>query len=233
MKLGAEKNKVILLAVVSVIAAYTVYSQFFGGGTRRAAPRPAPAATQATTTQRPQQKRSASAPSVNRGGNFRPRFGLGADDEPLDPMVVDPTLRTDLWAAVKAVEFSGVERDLFRFGERKKPQVAAPEPDKVAEAQRRLNEAERNQKTQAAATPAPAAARKAPQISFKYYGFASEPGSPDKRAFLLDGEEILIGAEGDVFKKRYKIIRIGLNSIVVEDLDFKDQQTLRLIEGPV
>ena len=35
-----------------------------------------------------------------------------------------------------------------------------------------------------------------------------------------------------MFKKRYKIIRIGLNSIVMEDLDFKDQQTLRLIEGP-
>lgn len=147
-------------------------------------------------------------------------------------MVVDPTLRTDLWAAVKAVEFAGVERDLFRFGERRKPQVAAPEPSKVAEAQKRLKAAERNRKANAAAKPAPKAARKAPPISFKYYGFASEPGSPDKRAFLLDGEEILIGAEGDVFKKRYKIIRIGLNSIVMEDLDFKDQQTLRLIEGP-
>ncbi len=232
MKLGAEKNKVIVLAVVSVIAVYMVYSQFFGGGTRRRTPRPAPPAAQATTMKRPQQQRVTSGRSISRGGNFRPRFGLGADDEPLDPMVVDPTLRTDLWAAVKAVEFAGVERDLFRFGERKKPQVAAPEPDKVAEAQRRLKEAERNRKTNAAAKPAPTAARKAPPISFKYYGFASEPDSPDKRAFLLDGEEILIGAEGDVFKKRYKIIRIGLNSIVMEDLDFKDQQTLRLIEGP-
>ena len=232
MKLGAEKNKVILLAVVSVIAAYTVYSQLFSGGTRRPAPRPAPAATQAATTNRPQQQRVTSGRTISRGGNFRPRFGRGSDEEPLDLMVVDPTLRTDLWAAVKAVEFVGVERDLFRFGERKKPQVAAPEPDKVAEAQRRLKEAERNRQAKAASKPAPKAARRAPPISFKYYGFASEPGSPDKRAFLLDGEEIFIGAEGDVFKKRYKIIRIGLNSIVMEDLNFKDQQTLRLIEGP-
>jgi len=49
---------------------------------------------------------------------------------------------------------------------------------------------------------------------------------------LLDGEEVLIGAEGDVFKKRYKIIRIGLNSIVVEDMQFEDQQELKLQEGP-
>ena len=233
MKIGAEPNKVILLAVVSVIAAYTVYSQLFSGPPRPPAPRPSSTAAPAKARNRPQQKRSASSRTVSRGGNFRPRFGQGADDEPLDPMVVDPTIRIDLWAAVKAVEFEGVERDLFRFGERRKKVVAPPDSDKVAEAQKRLRESQRARQAKAAAGKTPRKpGRKAPPISFRYYGFANEPGNSRKRAFLLDGEDILIGGEGDVFKKRYKIIRIGLNSIVVEDLDFNDQQTLKLIEGP-
>jgi len=233
MKLGAEKNKVILLAVVSVIAGYTVYSQLFSGGpTRPPTPRPAASAKQAGPTTRSQRKKSKSAQVMTRGGNFRPVFGTGDNEEPLDPMVVDPTLRTDLWMQVKSIEFEGVTRDLFRFGERRKPVVAPPDPGKVAEAQRRLQAAQRATKS-AQSNPAPTkAARKAPPISFKYYGFASAVGNPIKRAFLLDGEEVLIGAEGDIFKKRYKIIRIGLNSIVVEDMDFKDQQTLRLQEDP-
>ena len=169
---------------------------------------------------------------LTRGGNFRPVFGTGSDEDPLDPMLVDPTLRTDLWVRVKSVEFSGVERDLFRFGERKKPEVAAPDPDKAAEAQRRLAAARSAAKNTKPAAPTSKPVRKAPPISFKYYGFASEPDSPNKRAFLLDGEEVLIGAEGEIFKKRYKIIRIGLNSIVVEDMQFEDRQELKLEEGP-
>ncbi|MDA1313201.1 MAG: hypothetical protein O2968_07700 [Acidobacteria bacterium] len=233
MKIGAEKNKIILLAVVSMIALYTVYTQLFSGPPTPPAPRPAPQLAQAQRATRTQPKKAApSGRTLSRGGNFRPVFGTGADDEPLDPMIVDPTLRTDLWTRVKSVEFSGVERDLFRFGERKKPVVAPPDPDKVAEAQRRLVAAQAAPKNPKPAAAAPKSGSKAPPISFKYYGFASAAGSPNKRAFLLDGEDVLIGAEGDVFKKRYKIIRIGLNSIVVEDMQFADQQELKLQEGP-
>ena len=151
MKIGAERNKLILLAVVSVIAAYTVYSQLFSDLPRPRAPRPSPTAAPAIATNRPQQTRSTSSRPVSRGGNFRPRFGRGADDEPLDPMVVDPTIRLDLWAAVKAVEFEGVERDLFRFGERRKKVITPPDPDKVAEAQKRLQESQRAKLAKAAA----------------------------------------------------------------------------------
>ncbi len=46
----------------------------------------------------------------------------------------------------------------------------------------------------------------------------------------MDGEDIVIAAEGDMIKKRYKIVRIGINSAVVEDTQFKsnNQQTLPL-----
>ncbi len=71
---------------------------------------------------------------------------------------------------------------------------------------------------------------KAPPIPLKFYGFVNKSKVGDKRAFFLDGEDIVIAAEGDIIKKRYKIVRIGVNSAVVEDTQFKsnNQQTLPL-----
>ena len=52
------------------------------------------------------------------------------------------------------------------------------------------------------------------------------PARPDvKRAFFLEGDEIVMAGEGDMIKKRYKIIRIGVNSAEVEDTEFKGDNT--------
>ena len=228
MKVGAEKNKVIVLAAVSLIAAYTVYSQIFAGPATVKRPPPEPA--QQTARPRPKRSTPAKTQRQTSGGQFRPTFGTGDDDEVLDPMTVDPTLRTDLLANVRAVEFTGVERNLFQFGERKK-KVEPPSADQLAEAQKRLDDA-RKVKAGPAKKPASAAGtpKKAPPIQLKYYGFAHEPNGLRRRAFLLDGEDILIGGEGDVFKKRYQIVRIGMNGIVMKDLQFDEDQTLNLEE---
>src|SRR6185437_16230690 len=76
--------------------------------------------------------------------------------------------------------------------------------------------------------PKPDAAPPPPPIPLKFYGFSTKTGA--KRAFFLDGDDIDVAAEDDVIKNRYKVIRIGVNSVVVEDLNFKHQQTLPLIE---
>ena len=55
------------------------------------------------------------------------------------------------------------------------------------------------------------------------------PGAA-KRAFFLDGEDIVVAGENDVIRNRFKIIRIGVNSAVVEDTTNKIQQTLPLVE---
>lgn len=60
-------------------------------------------------------------------------------------------------------------------------------------------------------------------------------GSPQtgaKRAFFLEGEEIFVIKEGDLVKKRYKIVKIGLKSVVVEDVEHKHEQTMPLEEPP-
>jgi hypothetical protein len=225
MKLGAERNKVILLIVLSIIAAGTIFMQYFSDApVVSSAPPPTATSVQPPPPQVVQRAANRPRPARASEQSFRPSFS-GDSDEPLDPMKVDPTLRTDLLAKVRAVEFSGVERNLFQFTTRKV--VEAPKPEQVAKAQELLKKAE----------PAPAAAKeppkpskpKAPPIKWKFYGFANQPDDARKRAFLLDSEgSVFVATEGDVFSQRYKIVRIGVNSIVVEDLKFNDQQTLPL-----
>jgi hypothetical protein len=71
-------------------------------------------------------------------------------------------------------------------------------------------------------------------MTFKYYGFKVSKVSGRKQAFLLDGEDIIIAGENDAVKNsRYKVVRIGINSITIEDTQFKSSQTLPLQEETV
>jgi hypothetical protein len=156
--------------------------------------------------------------------DFEPIWRQSHEDEQFDPLEHDPTLRTDLLAAVRDVPMSPYSRNIFQFGERRR--VVEP-----------LSEAEIKKATERATPPPPPpapvptvakAAEKptAPRLTWKYYGFASPSGDGQRRAFLLDGENVLIGAEGDVFRQRYKVKRVGLTSIVIEDLQYSEEQTL-------
>jgi hypothetical protein len=51
-----------------------------------------------------------------------------------------------------------------------------------------------------------------------------------KRAFFLDGDDIFVAAEGELIKKRYKVVRIGVTSVEVEDTQFNHTQMLPLAE---
>ncbi len=53
-----------------------------------------------------------------------------------------------------------------------------------------------------------------------------------KEACLLDGEDIILATENETVKQRYKIVRIALNSIVIEDTQAKNTQTLQFQDLP-
>jgi hypothetical protein len=100
----------------------------------------------------------------------------------------------------------------------KKP--AVPDPTKLTQA------------TKPAFPPVPPPPPPPPPIPLKFYGYITPSSAGGKRAFFLEGEEIHVVTEGDIVKRRYKIVRIGINSVVVEDTEFKNQQTLPLEEQP-
>ena len=68
----------------------------------------------------------------------------------------------------------------------------------------------------------------------KYYGFVSNSGcSVNRKGFFLDGEEIIVVSEGELIKSRYKVLRIGLTSAEMQDIEFADdRQQLPLVEEP-
>ena len=54
--------------------------------------------------------------TTSRDGDFRPALQSKRPEDRIDPLTVDPTLRTDLLAKVQSVEPEGGLRNLFQFG---------------------------------------------------------------------------------------------------------------------
>jgi hypothetical protein len=66
--------------------------------------------------------------------------------------------------------------------------------------------------------------------SFKYYGLATKRIDNKRTAFFLDGEEIILATEGMTVKSRWRVVRIGADSVMLEDMQTKRQQPLGLSE---
>jgi len=160
------------------------------------------------------QPAAAAAPSADAGRPARPRprarQGPNLAAARISPL--DPTLRLDLLKSSEQTHYEGSGRNIFR------PQQEPAEiPEPVASATK-----------EAASGPPPPPPP--PTINLKFYGFASRPGEP-KRVFLSQGEDIFIAGEGDIVNRRYKILRIGPNSIEVEDVLNNHRQTITLTQG--
>ncbi len=219
---GAEPKKLAVLAALLVVAGYFFFSR--NSGDSAAVVRPAAAVAPAVSPRagvRSVTRLRAGERGLNSGPKeFRPSFKA----KDLDPSGVDPTLHLDLLARLQDVKVESDGRSLFEIG-------AAP-PAEIA----KLSEPAKIRPRPVGPQPPPPPASpppdpKAPPIPLKFYGFVNQSKAGDKRAFFLDGEDIIIATEGDVVKKRYKIVRIGVNSAVVEDTQFKGantQQTLPL-----
>jgi hypothetical protein len=229
MNVGAEPKKVAILGVLIVIGGYSFYSNVLADPTA-GEPRPAPARSAVPQVAAPAAPGPSLAPPARstapraRGSNaeFRPSLKPRTGSDRIDPTTIDPTLRFDLLAKVQAVEAHGGRRNLFQFGAPPPPPPSNdPEPKIIPKPLAKEEAAE-------VTPPKPAGPPPPPPIPLKYYGYSSQQGQGRKRAFFLDGEEILVAAEGETVKRRYKIVRIGVSSVVLEDTEHKSQQTLPL-----
>ncbi|MBI4461077.1 MAG: hypothetical protein HY648_13600 [Acidobacteria bacterium] len=126
-------------------------------------------------------------------------------------LALDPTLRLDLLEKSRQVKYQGASRNIFQM-------YTPPAPAPVV--------------PPAAPSGASAATPLAPQpaIPLKFYGMAMQPDATEKKAFLTDGEEIFIAKEGDLVARQYRIVRIGMNSVELEDTRNRQRQQLMLVE---
>jgi hypothetical protein len=67
-----------------------------------------------------------------------------------------------------------------------------------------------------------------PPIDLKFFGIASAADGK-RQAFLLHGEDVFLAFDGDIVQRRYKVISVSANSILVEDLANNNRQTLPLL----
>jgi hypothetical protein len=156
--------------------------------------------------------------------DFRPTLKL---PDGIDLTKIDPTLKIDLLAKLQKVPLEGGARSVFDWGQAPVPPPPHVDPIKpeVLKAQAKAREEEAVKVKEAMKTVKPPA----PPIPLKFYGYANRLSGPARQAFFLDGDDIHINGENDVIRGRYKIIRIGINSATVEDLQNHDQQTLPLV----
>jgi hypothetical protein len=119
---------------------------------------------------------------------------------------LDPTLRLDLLKSSEDVSYKGSGRDIFQN---------QPEPAKIPDAIKPVID------------PGPKKPPPPPPIPLKFYGFSGNKSGP-KQVFLSKGDDIFIAKEGQIVDRRYKILKIGPNSIEVEDVLNNNRQTLPL-----
>jgi hypothetical protein len=227
MKLGAEPKKIAFLAGLTVLAGYLLYSNLFtspapssGAAEARAARQ---TAADTAVTAAAQNAATPARPSAGRRNNsqeFRPPYKRKG----VDTSTIDPRLRLDLLAKVQAVELAPAERNLFMYGAAT-PVAPAIDPGKIIPKTPDQIRAE-----QARLNPGPPVPPPPPAITLKYYGYTAQRVDGRKRAFFLDGDDIFVAAEGELIKKRYKVVRIGVTSVEVEDTQFNHTQMLPLAE---
>lgn len=111
----------------------------------------------------------------------------------------------------------GVERNLFRF----KPKVLPPPPSPVSGPVLRPGEP-------GGPPAAPSGPPPPPPIALKFIGIVEAREHGQKIAVLSDGRTVFHGREGDIIDGRYRIVRIGAESIELTYVDGRGRQTIRL-----
>ena len=227
--LGADRKRLVVLGglVVLLVAVY-----FINRTPNSGAPQPQaasnlpndPAALKrlpsTSATLMPAQRQSARR-SETAIEDFKPSFKL---PEGADVSRIDPTLKLDLMAKLRDLPFEGGERSLFDFGAPPKPKTPPPPVQPIKPVTPAPTTAETPAAPVAPVKPPP------PPIPLKFYGYVNPSRGGLRQAFFLDGDDIFIAGENEMIRNRFKVIRIGVNSAVIEDTANKNQQTLPLIE---
>jgi hypothetical protein len=230
----------IVLSALALVAGYMVYSNVFSGPTYPTAPpvskgraAAVDAEADAGRSSAPAPNAPAMAPDIRRanpngkpkGEEFHPALRSKRKEDQIDIRDIDPTLRLDLLAKVMNVKPDGGQRNLFQFGTIVET-AKLTGPETVIKPVLRYGPFP----LKPPEPPPVAAVTPPPPIPYKYYGLSTKRVDGRKTAFFLDGEDIILAPEGYVIKKRYRVVRIGATSVLMEDVDSKLQQTLTFIE---
>jgi hypothetical protein len=245
MKLySGNKKSLYALIGLGAFALYMVYSQLLSGPSYKpvtpqtARPDGAADTAAATPSEKSGPDISQARSKVSKGssskknGEFLPPYIAKKKEDRPDVLTIDPTIRFDLLAKVMKVPPAGGERDLFQISK-------APPVKQVAELGK--NEPVVHpyvfvgpRLPQKPGPPPPPPPPAPLVIPFKFYGTSAVHPDGKRTAYFIipgsspDTDEIFMADEGDVVKKRYRIIQIAVDRVVVEDITDKRKAPLNM-----
>jgi hypothetical protein len=230
MNLGAEPKKIAILGGLLAAGGYIFYANVLAGPETDTRKHPAPVGQAVSPAASP----AIAPPNIHRAkvpvrgaasGEFKPSLKPKPDEKP-NYATVDPTLRLDLLAKVQSVNMEGGSRSLFQFSTAPAPATPkGPQTDVTIRPGARMYGPEPPPKPPVPPPPPPP-----PAITLKFYGYSTPRADGTKRAFFLDGDDIFVAAEGELVKKRYRVVQIGVNSVIMEDTEYKNNRQTLVIQ---
>lgn len=205
-----QPNQIVMWSVLGVFVAGCAIYLYFQFSTPSAPPVPAaPVVVNAPVKTAPGAKTgtAVAAPPGSTAGAAAKKLGTTSAQ-------LDPTLRMDAMLVTESLVYSGSGRNIFS------PMSAPVDiPKPIAPVR---------PKGPPPPPPPPPGPPPPPPIDLKFFGTATEP-SGARKAFLLHGDDVFLASNGDIVQRRYKVISISANSVLVEDLGNNNRQTLPLL----
>ena len=211
MKVGTEDKKKLIVAGVfgffALLALYPLYQTLFGGPSTPA-PGPAVVVTSSSIT-------TAGGTVTRPPGNIAGQ--RSAEKVGTASTLLDPTLHMEAMHVTESLVYSGTGRNIF---------AANSAPVLVAKVEKPKFPA--RPVAVVLPPPVPTGPPPPPPINLKFFGTATT-GDGVRRAFLLNGEDVFLASAGDIVQRRYRVVSIAANSILIEDIPNSNRQTLPLV----
>lgn len=142
--------------------------------------------------------------------------------QPLD--VQEPQLRHDLLADLQKLEYTGSHRNIF---------VGAPPPPVLTDAQKEEQLKQKRNAEHPFVGPRPPAPPPPLDVSgIQLFGFVFNKDSGKRFAFFMDGEDVVIAAEGDTLLSRFRLVSIGDDSADVEEISTGRHAKVAMLQPP-
>ena len=152
--------------------------------------------------------------------NFRSFFGFGGTTTPAgnpsasartnkaESRIPDVDLHMHVLEASTQTSTGEIGRNIFEYGHRPAP------PGPIAKGK--------------VEDPGPPPPPPPPPPPVRFYGFAEGSASGARRVFLTDGEGVFVAKQGDVILRRYRLTRIGNDSIDIEEISGANRWTVKM-----
>ena len=215
MKAGSENRRKTItagaLGAVALICLVYAYNMLFGGSSSPAPTAPVVATSSASKIAATATSSSGGARSSTPGGGTP---GVDAIKMASTSSSLDPTLDESAMLRTESLVYSGSGRNIFSA-------IYTPPPAAIVKPKFPV----RPGPVVPLPPPMPTGPPPPPPINLKFFGTARR-GNGEMQAFLLQGEDVYLAAEGDIVARKYKIGSISANTIQVTDLQNNNTQTL-------